>query len=256
MSHLEKIEQELKGLRLELTNHELYASLKTLEDIKTFMEYHVFAVWDFMSLLKTLQQKLTWTNVPWMPSKTPKLGRLINEIVLGEESDVNEIGEVKSHFEMYLDAMQEIGASTQQIDDFCELGKEGCSMHQACKEIKLSETVRDFLKFTFDTIGTNKSHIVASVFTFGREDVIPDMFIEITKQSEKENKQSYQKLTYYLERHIELDADEHGPMALEMISELCGEDEKKWDESLEYAKKALRLRIKLWDEINRVICEK
>ncbi|MBN4081818.1 DUF3050 domain-containing protein [bacterium AH-315-C07] len=250
MKEIEVIQREIKELRVELTNHQLYNRLSTIDDIKVFMEHHVFAVWDFMSLVKSLQSNLTMLNIPWTPGPKPVLARFINEIVLDEESDVNEFGEPKSHFEMYLEAMDQIGADTSQITEFVNLVNRKLSVDFASSEINLDQTVRNFINFTFETIKTDEPHLIASAFTFGREDLIPDMFIELVINAERQDdNKSYSKLTYYLKRHIEIDGGEHGPLSLQMVSELCGSDTTKWNESLSIAKQALQQRIKLWDRI-------
>ena len=257
MQGTEWIENQLQDLRKNLTNHKIYTRLSSIQDIQIFMEHHVFAVWDFMSLLKALQVNLTCTNIPWVPTPNPALTRFVNEIVLGEESDLNEVGEPKSHFEMYLDAMDQAGADTSQIKAFIKLINAGTSVTETANKIRLDGVVANFLAFTFDIIATGKPHLIASAFTFGREDIIPDMFIEIVNHAEKEDRcKSYNKLIYYLNRHIELDGDEHGPLSLQMITALCGDDQSKWDETLETAKQALEHRIKLWDGVSGAIAER
>ncbi|GAA0739841.1 DUF3050 domain-containing protein [Gaetbulibacter jejuensis] len=248
MNTIEFIEKELKSLRDSLNNHDLYKALSTPDDIKIFMEQHVFAVWDFMSLLKALQNQLTTTSLPWLPAKNPATARFINEIVLGEESDVNELGAPKSHYEMYLDAMNQIGASTSQMHQLVQFLNNGDSLENAIKNCNLDTATENFINYTFEIISTNEAHKIASAFTFGREDVIPDMFFQIINQSQT-NDNSYSKLTYYLNRHIELDGDEHGPLSLKMIEELCGNDDQKWQDVLQVAKDALKQRIVLWDGI-------
>lgn len=243
---IEEIEKALTPLRQQLQNHKLYSELTSLSDVRTFMENHVYAVWDFMSLLKSLQLHLTGSSLPWKPAKKTNTARFINEIVTEEESDRNEEGVFKSHFEMYLDAMEEVGAETGYIKLFLEQVSGLEDIQVVIDRSTLNTAVKNFLNFTFKVISTNEPHKIAAAFTFGREELIPDMFLKIIEQA---GEKDYPKLGYYLRRHIELDGDEHGPLSLKMIQELCGADERKWQDVAQCSKEALEQRIALWDYI-------
>ena len=247
---IEEIESSLAPLREQLRNHPLYEKLTSLSDVQIFMENHVYAVWDFMSLLKALQIKLTCTSLPWKPVQNTNTARFINEIVLEEETDRNELGVLKSHYEMYVDAMKEVGADTEGVANLLASITSQGDVLQVIENTNINDAVKAFLKFTFETIQTQETHKIAAAFTFGREELIPDMFLKIVA---KAGEDAYPKLTYYLKRHIELDGDEHGPLSLKMIQELCGNDEVKWQEVAACSKNALEQRIHLWDHIAKEI---
>jgi hypothetical protein len=188
-----------------------------------------------------------------VPNSNNFSGRLVNEIVLAEESDVDSNNNPKSHFELYLESMKEIGADLTLINKFVRKIRLNKSYDKTTNEIKVPRAIKEFMDFTFEIIKTNKDHLIASVFTFGREDLIPDMFIEIVKKLSIEKDIKTESLIYYLERHIEIDSDKHGPMALKMIQELCGNDDDKWNEAIIASELALEMRIKLWDYISQEI---
>jgi len=251
------INQNIQEYKNQLLTHSLYEKVKTIEDLHCFLENHIYAVWDFMSLLKALQNKLTCTTTPWLPVGNPQVRYLINEIVVAEETDLAMDGTRQSHFEMYLDAMQQCGATTSVVSEFLENVKNTQNIFVSIKQSNLHPNVKAFLDFTFRVIEEGKAHKIAAAFTFGREDLIPSMFTEILKNFQSNFPETdLSKLIYYFERHIELDADEHGPMAMQMIFELCGSSETKWSEVEEVSVEALQKRIGLWDAIEEQVIQK
>lgn len=252
--YIKQVNTAIEKQREILLNHPLYSKIKSPKDLQIFMENHVFAVWDFMSLLKALQIKLTCVSIPWLATEFPQTRYLINEIVLAEESDIGFDGSRLSHFEMYLKAMKALQADTKEMDDLLiELNK-GTSIEATINNSDLPIAVKDFLNFTFTTIEKGEAHEIAAAFTFGREDLIPGMFTSILKELQINFPNSnLSELIYYFERHIELDADEHGPMALQMVNELCGDDPKKWEQVIVASQEALNKRIALWDSIEKQI---
>lgn len=254
MEYIKNVNDYIATERDQLLAHPLYSKIKTLGDLQVFMQGHVYAVWDFMSLLKALQQKLTCTTTPWYPSAYPDTRYLINEIVVAEESDEYIDGRRLSHFEMYLDALEAIGGSTHEVNEFLNQVYKGSPIFEVIAESTLHSNIKEFLTFTFDIVENGSAHEIAAAFTFGREDLIPDMFSSILKEIQLNfPNANLEKLLYYFERHIELDADEHGPLAMKMIMELCGDDLGKWKEVEEVSKLALEKRIKLWDAIDATL---
>lgn len=246
---IEKINQSIVPYRAQLLEHPLYQQMNSLEDLQTFMEYHVFAVWDFMSLAKALQIQLTCVEIPWTPVGNPKVRRFINEIILGEESDEDENGVPMSHFEMYLEAMQALGANTSKIELLIRYIETGKYHFEAIQKMRIHSAIKHFLTFTFDTIEAGNLAEIAAAFTFGREDLIPMLFTQIVNQISEAHPEKLKKFKYYLERHIELDGDSHGHLAMLMLEEICGNDEEKWGRAEVAAMEALTLRVALWDGI-------
>ncbi len=251
------INNSIKAQKSALLEHPLYSKVKTIEDLHTFLESHVYAVWDFMSLLKALQERLTCTTTPWFATKNPETRYLINEIVLAEETDLTLDGRHQSHYEMYIEAMEACGADTSKIEHFLSNIQSLQNIFVAIRKSDLHPNIKAFLDFTFRVIEEGKPHEIAAAFTFGREDLIPSMFHAILKNFQQQFPETdLSKLIYYFERHIELDADEHGPMAMAMIEELCGNDIQKWRDVEEISILALEKRIELWDAIEELITMK
>ena len=252
---IENLKIEVSKYRDQLIKHPIYGNIDSINSLKQFMESHVYAVWDFMSLVKKLQMDLTTTTLPWQPPENNAAARLINEIVWGEETDLDKDGNSVSHFEMYLNAMRQINANTQSIEKLLDRLRKGNDIFDTIDRAGLPEYVTNFLNFTFRIIEEGKTHKIAAVFTFGREDLIPDMFISMIKKMNIENERKFDQIIYYFERHIEVDGDSHGPMALDMIKNLCGSDPLKWEEAISASKSALQKRISLWDGINLQIIQ-
>ncbi|MDO6429737.1 DUF3050 domain-containing protein [Flavitalea sp. BT771] len=246
------LKEALAPTRDRLIAHPVYQRIQSPEALRLFMQHHVFAVWDFMSLLKALQGALTGVSVPWVPVGSANTRYLINEIVVGEESDVDEEGRCTSHFELYLRAMREAGAATDGIERMVREVHGGMPIGDAIQGVK-EDAIKEFLEFTFDTITNGEVHSIAAVFTFGREDLIPDMFLRIIADLSNEMPGALHIFKYYLERHIEVDGDHHSNLAMAMVKELCGEDEDKWASATRYAISAIKARIRLWDAVAAAI---
>lgn len=276
------LEDTVRPLRESVARHWVYPVVQDQQALRTFMESHVFGVWDFMTLLKTLQRQLTCIDTPWVPPADRHSARLINEIVLGEESDEVRPGMFMSHLELYMSAMQEVGADLGPIESFLEAVRQKHDPIETLVPLPIPQSTKDFVCTTLELAG-GEPHEVASAFLFGREAIIVDMFSEILDsplfdsdrqrplleripwrsgalaRHRKRRRDNPLRTTpirlfrLYLERHIEVDGDSHGPMAAQLLMHLCGSDPARWSEAENAATRALRARHNLWSGVAEII---
>lgn len=253
---INEIERELQPTITELQKHDLYKRIQTPEHLQIFMQHQVFAVWDFMSLLKALQRRLTKTSTPWVPVGDPEIRYLLNRIVLSEESDMDCFGKRLSHFEMYLKAMERTGANTNEIKNFLLQVTHGTDIFLLIAAIKLPHNIKIFLKNTFETISEGKTHKLAAAFSFGRKDPNTTALLTAVDRIQKKFPKQDLKLTrYILERRIQLAEQEQGPMTFKILEQLCKNDTQKWEEVQQTAKDCLEARLVLWNGIEDRILE-
>jgi hypothetical protein len=234
-------------LKRQLIEHPLYEQLQSVEDVRYFMERHVYCVWDFMSLLKSLQQELTGNVLPWLPPADPQVARLINEIVLDEETDCIEGLGVMSHFDLYVQAMAEIGCETGPVETLIHCLREGQPLDTALLAAEVPEPSQVFLHNTFKVL-QQPLLVRAMVFVYAREDVLPDMFVEMVRRLSHRGLPC-QTLVAYLDRHIQADGEKHGPMAHTMVDQLAAATPELLPQALAMAEESMQARLQLWDAI-------
>lgn len=240
---VDELKDIIKLKRRELFSHPLYTNITTKDDLRKFMEIHVFAVWDFMSLVKKLQRELTSVDYFWNPKKYKVASRMINEIILNEETD--DIGdEFISHFELYIRSMNEIDSSTHLINNFVNhISNDNFDFRIRILPSELTK----FVNATFSTINSNDIPFISGYFYYGREDPIPTMFSRIIENICDDYNCTFMRL--YLQRHINLDADKHGPMSITMISEIVENNNDFLKRNLIGGICAIQHRINLWNFI-------
>ena len=242
----------LDSVRHKLDNHPVYAAVHSVDDLRVFMSHHVFSVWDFMSVVKYLQQEIAPTSYPWSPRGLPSVRYFINQLVLEEESDLG-LPDAQgnptyaSHFELYCAAMREVGADPATVLSFVDKAASDGFAPAFALNIAPAAS-QQFMQTTFAFLASGKPHVVAAAFALGREHIIPGMFRSFLQRMGITEQQA-PMFHYYLNRHIHLDADFHGPISLQLLDELCAGDAVKLQEAEAGARAAIEARILFWDGI-------
>ena len=242
-------ENLIESLRVRLEAHPIYAAVTTLDDLRVFMQHHVYSVWDFMSLIKYLQNEVAPARWPWTPMGDALVQRFINELVLEEETDISLPGHEghTSHFMLYLEAMREIGADADTPARFVQMVAEQ-GIEAALASGLAPAPSAAFTRTTFGFLASGKSHTVAAALALGREHVIPSMFRAFLSRMAVTEAQA-PSFHYYLNRHVHLDEDFHAPLSLRLLAAQCGDDANKWREAEAAAEAAVNARLQFWDGV-------
>ena len=219
---------------------------------RAFMRLHVYAVWDFMSLLKRLQSELMPATLPWQPGPGGEAARFIQEIVLAEECDADGRGSYCSHFELYRRAMAEAGADLAPIEGTLAALRQGVDIDEALARAPIPAPVRAFVGHTLQLAQAGTLAQVAAAFLYGREAMLPGLFADLLA-AVGHGEPRLATLARYFARHIEVDGEEHGPMASRLLASVCGDDPLAWQEAYASAAQSLALREALWEAIHQQV---
>lgn len=242
---------QVAALAAQATSHPVFSRLRTLASVRSLMEHHVWAVWDFMSLLKSVQQAVAPVRVPWTPVPDADAARLVNEIVVGEESDEGPRG-AASHFEIYLDAMEAAGADTRPMRGFVAAIEAGAPWREALAGAAAPQAAKAFVEATLDVCG-GPLHGRVAALAIGREEIIPEMFTRVVRRIAAERAAELGDFVWYLERHVQVDGERHGPLTAQLFRRVCARDAATLGESLAAAARVLERRIALWSAVEAAL---
>lgn len=245
--------REIEKLTKDLFNHPLYRNIKNDEDIKIYMKHQIWCVWDFMTLVKSIQLAIIPPSIYWTPPKDASLGAYIYEVLLTEETDITYKAEGRaSHFETYLESMKYANVDTNPILNFIKGLQNGLSYEDSISNSGITKPAKNFVDTTIK-FARSPVHISVSVFCLSREGIIPGMFSRLLKNLSLSKDLFI--FSWYINRHIALDSDSHGPLSIKLFKTVVDTEEKE-KEALSAALEALKARKYFMDEINKEIINK
>lgn len=211
-----------------------------------------------MILLKRIRVEFNEYNYPLDPAfwiqydDEGNLYRALNQIIIDEESDITPVeGVYKSHFNLYLDAMVEIGAPLTIIDDILSYNYQIESPKNIYSTFELSENYCEKCKEYDDEVLdiVQDPDVIPTLvyFVYGREAIIPGMFKKILDVVK--DVPGTESLQFYLKRHIEVDADSHSNLAKYILDKFVERTEYTAGNIEQLKNEAIAHRIKLWDAI-------
>ncbi len=274
LERIARMEKRVAPLRMWLESHKLHEALGgDVDDLRKFAEIHVWCVWVMMSMLKAFQVELaTKETLPWIPSsdgrKKEKLARMVNEMALRYQYWVvdEKTGKTTTNFEMYLQAMAQLGCDSAEITSFLSFLHKSArcglpcaaSMEAALRFCAMPRGVAGVLRYCFALIQSRQLHRLAASFAFVRNksSVVSALLATLDKARAEEG-QDFDLYRRWLERFAGLLDHNFAPLAFQILVELCGDDEAKWREVEQTAAESLQVQRIFFDDVyNELIFKK
>lgn len=242
----DRLHRELVAAADAVSRHPLFEALHTMEHARRFMNFHVWCVWDFMCIAKSVQLSLGCFELPWKPTRYPYELRLINKLLTSEETDLPSSGRPASHFELFLEAMAEASADTGPIKIFIHLLNTGGSVNDALYHCGADRHSATFVKRTLTSIA-GPAHVRAAILCLAREELVPRMLSSLSETFLRLG--SLAKFRQYVDRHVALDFGEHGSIGADILRSLTRPDPALLEEGIRAATQSIIWRHEYLDNI-------
>ena len=236
-----------------LETHRIYDRLHDEASLRLFVEHHVICVWIYNYLMRDLYQEIA-NHIQPMSSQVQKEAiRLISELVLEEEVDEQNDGTLISHMEIYLEAMQDLGADVGPIMSFFDLLESGKDWVEAARQAHFpieSQLYFEKINVFFES----PVHERAALLFYEGEPYVPDSFLNKLNVLSQTAKTA--RLLEYFEKHIE-GLKRPGFSAIGRLVELfCGDDEDLNAAAEARAEEAMKIRLEFWGQIAGKLSDK
>jgi len=241
--------QTLIKVSEDVINHPMFKKLNNIYNIKKYSEFQIWCVWDFMSILKQVQNFIFCNDILWLPPENPNAGAAFYRLIESEETDLGFKGgdlNRASHFQSFRAAMQELNADTKNIDNFLELIKTGKTLPEALNKSGASPQTKSFLLTNNHLIKQSPYNAIALI-TLTRENFLPAVFKSLLSYVNENEK--IELFVWYHKRHIYLDSVLHGPLSIQIFNEYFT-NKLLIKQSIIASIESLKARNELLNEIN------
>ena len=240
--------EPIKTNRLSLERHRVFDQLITNEDLQLFMSWHVFSVWSHMSIIKRLQLEFTCTCLPWTPYRSAKAAYLINKIVSENESTALTNNTYLSQFELYLCAMEEIGANTFSIRTFVDLIAANMPLQDALKISNASPAIDEFVLTNTHIAISGSVEEVLGCMIYADEYISPKSFMRSSAGSAL-SRFDEEKFSLYLKMCCSTDPHRRHSDITNLLIEQTNGNESRLKTCLDAALGAIKRQANLWDAL-------
>ena len=235
-----------------LESHKLYERIYNEQALRLFVEHHVICVWAYNFLLRQIHQEVVALVHPLNSQAQKEAIRLVSKIILEEEVEEQHDGSLLSHLEIYLEAMQDLGADISPVVCFFDMQEAGYTWQEALKHANFSAPVALYAR-KISRLAQQPIHERAAALFYEGEPYIPDSFLE--QLGQMGTKAKVNRLLDYFERHIEGLKRPGFSASGRLVEIFCGDNELLNEDAEKAAEQAMKNRIELWDHLLELVMQ-